>query len=108
MTARATRLSDLGLTARAGRDPALSGLTADSRAVRPGMLFAALAGSAVHGAQFIAMAIEQGATAILTDAGGAKPSTCEALKTWLARAMGTRWVSASPVAGSSRTPSNVL
>lgn len=36
------------------------------------MLFAALAGSAVHGAQFIAMAIEQGATAILTDAGGAK------------------------------------
>ncbi|HOZ32367.1 MAG TPA: UDP-N-acetylmuramoyl-L-alanyl-D-glutamate--2,6-diaminopimelate ligase [Tabrizicola sp.] len=72
MTARATRLSDLGLTARAGRDPALSGLTADSRAVRPGMLFAALAGSAVHGAQFIAMAIEQGATAILTDAGGAK------------------------------------
>ena len=33
MAARATRLSDLGLTARAGRDPALSGLTADSRAV---------------------------------------------------------------------------
>ncbi len=72
MTARVIRLSDLGLTARAGRDPALSGLTADSRAVRAGMLFAALPGSATHGAQFIASALEQGATAILTDATGAK------------------------------------
>jgi UDP-N-acetylmuramoyl-L-alanyl-D-glutamate--2,6-diaminopimelate ligase len=72
MTARATRLSDLGLTARAGRDPALSGLTADSRAVRAGMLFAALPGSAVHGAAFIPSALEQGAVAILTDATGAK------------------------------------
>jgi UDP-N-acetylmuramoyl-L-alanyl-D-glutamate--2,6-diaminopimelate ligase len=70
MTARATRLSDLGLTARAGRDPALSGLTADSRAVRAGMLFAALPGSATHGARFIPAALEQGATAILTDAEG--------------------------------------
>ncbi len=70
MTARATRLSDLGLTARAGRDPALSGLTADSRAVRAGMLFAALPGTATHGAHFIGTALEQGATAILTDAEG--------------------------------------
>jgi UDP-N-acetylmuramoyl-L-alanyl-D-glutamate--2,6-diaminopimelate ligase len=72
MAARATRLSDLGLTARAGRDPALSGLTADSRAVRAGMLFAALPGSAVHGATFIGAALEQGAAAVLTDATGAK------------------------------------
>ena len=72
MTGRAIRLSDLGLTARSERDPALSGLTADSRAVRAGMLFAALPGSAVHGAAFIAAALEQGATAILTDADGAK------------------------------------
>ncbi|WP_374431433.1 UDP-N-acetylmuramoyl-L-alanyl-D-glutamate--2,6-diaminopimelate ligase [Tabrizicola sp.] len=72
MTARATRLSDLGLTARAGRDPALSGVTADSRAVRAGMLFAALPGTAVHGAKFIGMALEQGAAAILTDAEGAR------------------------------------
>ncbi len=70
MTSRATRLSDLGLTARAGRDPALSGLTADSRAVRAGMLFAALPGTTTHGAAFIPAAIEQGATAILTDAEG--------------------------------------
>jgi UDP-N-acetylmuramoyl-L-alanyl-D-glutamate--2,6-diaminopimelate ligase len=72
MTARATRLSDLGLTARAGRDPALSGITADSRAVRPGMLFAALPGTATHGARFVPAALEQGATAILTDAAGAR------------------------------------
>ncbi|WP_333817280.1 UDP-N-acetylmuramoyl-L-alanyl-D-glutamate--2,6-diaminopimelate ligase [Tabrizicola sp.] len=72
MAARATRLSDLGLTARAGRDPALSGITADSRAVRAGMLFAALPGSSVHGAKFIPGALEQGAAAVLTDAAGAK------------------------------------
>ncbi|WP_374372607.1 UDP-N-acetylmuramoyl-L-alanyl-D-glutamate--2,6-diaminopimelate ligase [Tabrizicola sp.] len=72
MAARATRLSDLGLTARAGRDPALSGVTADSRAVRAGMLFAALPGTAVHGATFIAAALEQGAAAVLTDAEGAR------------------------------------
>ncbi|WP_295074800.1 UDP-N-acetylmuramoyl-L-alanyl-D-glutamate--2,6-diaminopimelate ligase [Tabrizicola sp.] len=72
MAPRATRLSDLGLTARAGRDPALSGVTADSRAVRAGMLFAALPGTAVHGAQFIGTALEQGAAAVLTDATGAR------------------------------------
>ena len=72
MAERATRLSDLGLTARAGRDPALSGITADSRAVRAGMLFAALPGTATHGAKFIPVALEQGAVAILTDGAGAK------------------------------------
>jgi UDP-N-acetylmuramoyl-L-alanyl-D-glutamate--2,6-diaminopimelate ligase len=72
MTARAIRVSDLGLTARAGRDPALAGLTADSRAVRAGMLFAALPGTSVHGAQFIPAALDQGAAAILTDAAGAR------------------------------------
>ena len=73
---RAKRLSDLGLTARPGngrdRDPALSGLTVDSRAVRAGMLFAAVPGARVHGASFIATALAQGAAAILTDAAGAR------------------------------------
>jgi UDP-N-acetylmuramoyl-L-alanyl-D-glutamate--2,6-diaminopimelate ligase len=72
MAARATRVSDLGLTARAGRDPALSGLTVDSRAVRAGMLFAALPGTQVHGARFIPGALEQGAAAVLTDTEGAR------------------------------------
>ena len=64
-------LSHLGLSARGGRDPHLEGLTADSRAVRSGFLFAALPGSALHGATYIATAIEAGAAAILTDALGA-------------------------------------
>ncbi len=64
-------LSSLGLTARSGGDPAVTGLTLDSRAVTPGTLFAALPGSRAHGAAFVPMALERGATAILTDAAGA-------------------------------------
>ena len=66
------RLSALGLTARSGRDPVLTGITLDSRAVRPGYLFAAMPGSAVHGAAYIATALQAGAAAILTDATGAR------------------------------------
>jgi UDP-N-acetylmuramoyl-L-alanyl-D-glutamate--2,6-diaminopimelate ligase len=43
----------------------------DSRAVREGMLFAALPGVKVHGAEFIAKALAQGAAAVLTDPAGA-------------------------------------
>ena len=71
MTDRPKTLSDLGLTARAGRDPQLAGLTLDSRKVEPGFLFAAMPGSTVHGASFIPKALERGASAILTDAAGA-------------------------------------
>ncbi|MBC7737395.1 MAG: UDP-N-acetylmuramoyl-L-alanyl-D-glutamate--2,6-diaminopimelate ligase [Candidatus Saccharibacteria bacterium] len=71
MTAART-LSTLGLTARLGRDPILTGLTQDSRAVRAGFLFAALPGSAVHGAAYIPTALAAGARAILTDAQGAR------------------------------------
>lgn len=72
MVRRLKSLSDLGLTARAGRDPALSGITTDSRAVQPGWLFAALPGTRVHGASFIPAALEAGAAAILTDSAGAQ------------------------------------
>lgn len=43
------------------------GITADSRNVRPGMVFAALQGTATHGAAFVPHAIGLGAAAILTD-----------------------------------------
>ena len=43
----------------------ITGLTADSRAVQPGYLFAALPGSTVDGRGFVQAAIEKGATAIL-------------------------------------------
>lgn len=66
------RLSQLGLSARGGRDAEITGLTLDSRAVGPGQLFAALPGAARHGADFIPAALERGAGAILTDAAGAR------------------------------------
>lgn len=45
------------------------GLTADSREVRPGFLFAALPGTKVDGTRFIPQAIAQGASAILIQSG---------------------------------------
>jgi len=68
----AKKLSTLGLTARQGHDPVLTGLTQDSRAVRPGFLFAALPGSVAHGAAYISTALAAGAVAILTDPAGAR------------------------------------
>lgn len=50
-----------------GGDPVLAALTADSRQVLPGALFAALPGVAQDGRSFIADALARGATAILTD-----------------------------------------
>ncbi|MBC7375164.1 MAG: UDP-N-acetylmuramoyl-L-alanyl-D-glutamate--2,6-diaminopimelate ligase [Frankiales bacterium] len=49
----------------------VSGVTLDSRAVRPGDLYAALPGARAHGADFAAQAIAAGAVAVLTDAVGA-------------------------------------
>ena len=46
-------------------DPALAGLTLDSRKVRPGYLFAALPGAHQDGAAFVADAVARGAVAIL-------------------------------------------
>ena len=65
-------LGDLGLTALGGRDPAITGLTLDSRAVKPGTLFAALPGTRVHGGTFIQYALRMEAAAVLTDAEGAR------------------------------------
>ncbi len=48
----------------------LSGVTLDSRQVRPGDLYVALPGSRVHGAEFCAAAVAAGAAAVLTDPGG--------------------------------------
>ncbi len=70
-------LADLGLTARGGREARITGLSIDSRAVMPGHLFAALPGTRVHGAAFVGTALSQGATAILTDAEGARIAAAE-------------------------------
>lgn len=50
-----------------GGATAIAGLTADSRDVKPGYLFAALAGTKLNGSKFIADAIRRGAVAILAD-----------------------------------------
>ena len=52
-------------------DPDITGLASDSRAVRPGDLFAALPGARVDGAAFVEEAIARGAGAILTSPGRA-------------------------------------
>jgi UDP-N-acetylmuramoyl-L-alanyl-D-glutamate--2,6-diaminopimelate ligase len=50
----------------AAGDPEILGLTADSRDVRPGYLFAALPGTRLDGRAYIADAVAKGAVAILT------------------------------------------
>jgi UDP-N-acetylmuramoyl-L-alanyl-D-glutamate--2,6-diaminopimelate ligase len=45
----------------------VTGVTLDSRKVRPGDLFIALGGSRDHGAAYIAQAVERGAVAVLVD-----------------------------------------
>ena len=55
----------------ARHDGQVTGLTCDSRAVRPGFLFAALPGSKTDGREFIPEAIRRGATVVLTPPGEA-------------------------------------
>lgn len=50
----------------------VTGITHDSRAVRPGDLYAALPGARLHGADFVNQAAGLGAAAVLTDPTGAE------------------------------------
>ena len=76
--APALRLTDMLATAHlsaSGGVPgpaagvAITGITADSRAVQPGYLFAALPGATADGRRFIAEAVERGAAAVLAPLG---------------------------------------
>jgi len=76
-TNRLTGFEALGLLTGARRAgdwsgplPELTGLSVDSRATKPGHLFAALPGTRVHGAAFVPEALGMGAAAILTDPAG--------------------------------------
>lgn len=60
-------------------DPEILGLSADSRAVQPGYLFAALSGAKTDGARFIADAARNGAVAALVGHGTATGDTGLAL-----------------------------
>jgi UDP-N-acetylmuramoyl-L-alanyl-D-glutamate--2,6-diaminopimelate ligase len=59
---------------KGGQMPRLAGLTADSRLVRRGFLFAALPGTRADGRAFIAEAIANGAVAVLAPTGTALPA----------------------------------
>ncbi|MER5639697.1 UDP-N-acetylmuramoyl-L-alanyl-D-glutamate--2,6-diaminopimelate ligase [Kitasatospora sp. NPDC002227] len=50
----------------------VTGITHDSRAVRPGDVYVAFGGANAHGASFAGQAAEAGAVALLTDAAGAE------------------------------------
>lgn len=60
-------------------DPDVTGLTADSRAVRPGFVFAALAGAKADGRAFIQDALDKGAVAVLAAEGTDLPAGSTAL-----------------------------
>lgn len=71
-TGQVRTLGDLGLAVPEAAGLRIAGLTADSREVREGFLFAALPGSRAHGALFAEAALIKGAAAILTDRAGAE------------------------------------
>ena len=66
-------LPGVGHASLPASDPEIAGLTADSRAVGPGFLFAALPGSRVDGRDFIGDAVARGAVAVLAPPGTALP-----------------------------------
>ncbi|KQX53362.1 UDP-N-acetylmuramoylalanyl-D-glutamate--2,6-diaminopimelate ligase [Streptomyces sp. Root66D1] len=75
--ARPTPLGDLAAqlgvdVPGVSRTAEISGITHDSRAVRPGDVYAALPGARLHGADFVTQAAGLGATAVLTDPTGAE------------------------------------
>jgi len=64
------RLSELtGQAPSGGLDPEVAGITADSREVRPGFVFAALPGTRIDGASFVKDAVRAGAVAVLASPG---------------------------------------
>ncbi|WSA46652.1 UDP-N-acetylmuramoyl-L-alanyl-D-glutamate--2,6-diaminopimelate ligase [Streptomyces sp. NBC_01803] len=62
-----------------GGEESVTGITHDSRAVRPGDLYAALPGARFHGADFADQAAGLGAVAVLTDAAGAERAAATGL-----------------------------
>ncbi len=69
MTRLATRLNGTAPSWRLAPDIDIIGITADSRQVRPKMIFAALPGTRADGRDFIAAAVGQGAAAVLAPLG---------------------------------------
>lgn len=71
-------MNGAGAIVSAADDPEITGLTADSRLVQPGFLFAALPGSKADGRAFVGEAIARGAVAVLAPTGTRLPSGVDA------------------------------
>jgi len=70
----ATQLRRDGLLARAPEvDPTITGVTADSRAVQPGMVYVAVRGVTADGHRFVPDAVKRGAAAVVVEQPGAPP-----------------------------------
>ncbi|MFF5083128.1 UDP-N-acetylmuramoyl-L-alanyl-D-glutamate--2,6-diaminopimelate ligase [Actinoplanes sp. NPDC000266] len=76
---RLSSLAPLIAATLTGDDAEVTGITHDSREVRPGDLYAALPGANRHGAEFSAAVAAAGATAILTDPAGAAQASATGL-----------------------------
>ena len=70
MAKHTVSLQSLGLALDAQGQIEITGLALDNRNIKSGNLFAALPGSAVHGARFAQAAMDAGAVAVLTDTAG--------------------------------------
>ena len=70
MAIHTVSLQSLGLALDAQGQIEITGLALDNRNIKSGDLFAALPGSAVHGARFAQAAMDAGAVAVLTDTAG--------------------------------------
>ena len=69
----------------AGADPEITGLSEDSRRIRPGMAFIAVPGAALDGHAYISEAITRGAVAIVAERTGAVPPSMPAIRVASAR-----------------------
>ncbi|HEY9373927.1 UDP-N-acetylmuramoyl-L-alanyl-D-glutamate--2,6-diaminopimelate ligase, partial [Streptomyces sp.] len=80
-TSLAELADQLGVPAPERQDGSaeVTGITHDSRAVRPGDLYAALPGARMHGADFVTQAAGLGAVAVLTDPTGAERAAATGL-----------------------------
>jgi UDP-N-acetylmuramoyl-L-alanyl-D-glutamate--2,6-diaminopimelate ligase len=81
MTVHLSRLMPGGALPGGTPDVAISGLTADSREVRPGYLFAALPGMSADGSRFIPQAVAAGAIAIIAGEQARDPGSTAFMRT---------------------------
>lgn len=80
------RRADL-LVAAPDAGPALTALTADSRAVEPGAVYIALRGSQADGHRFVPDAVKRGAAAVVVES----PAGPGCRRSWCATAAGRHW-----------------